>query len=120
MVRLEMKVEQLPAQHHNGAMAAVVAGVGELEGVGTRELELPVLVAPQAQAREGHRVIEELQVVALAGGAAGLQRALARAQAVQPEKNPCGDKDDRGAFPHAAILAASRGGLPPLAGWRRP
>ena len=81
-------------------MAAVVAGVGELEGIGARDPELAVLAAPQPHARERHRVVEELERVALARGAPGLHRALARAQAVEPEEYPCCNTDNRGRFPH--------------------
>ena len=60
-IRLEVQVLQLAAQHHDRAVPAVIAGVGELEGVGARDLQLAVVVAPEAQARERNGVVEELQ-----------------------------------------------------------
>jgi len=44
----ELQVAHLAAQHDDGAVAAVVPGVGELEGVGAGDLQLPFLVARQA------------------------------------------------------------------------
>src|SRR5262252_1208086 len=65
-VRLELQVLHLAAEHHDRAVPAVVAGVGKLERVGARNLQLPFFVAPKAQPRERHGVVEQLQVVALA------------------------------------------------------
>ena len=96
----ELQVLQLAAEHHDGAVAAVVAGVGKLERIRARDPELSVLVAPESDARERNRIIQKLQVVALARPAPGLHRALARSQAVEPEKNPCCDKNNRADFPH--------------------
>src|SRR5688572_3569756 len=101
---LELQVLQLAAQHHDRAVATVIAGVGELEGVGARDPELAFVVAPQTHAADRDRVVEKLQLIALAGRAPGVQCALARAQTVEPEEYPCGNDDNRGAFPHPAIV----------------
>jgi hypothetical protein len=103
-VWLELQVLQLAAQHHDGAVAAIVPGVGELKGVSARNPELTLTVAPQADTAERNRVVEELQRIPLARCATGLHRALARAQAVNPEKYPCCDEDDRRRFPHGRRL----------------
>ena len=87
-VRFELHVLQVGAEHHDGAVAAVVARIGEFEGIGAPQAQAAVVVAREAQLGEGDRVVEELQVIALARGASGLHRALARAQAVQPEEYP--------------------------------
>src|SRR4051794_25580091 len=89
-------------------MAAVVAGIGELERVGAGDLELPAVVAAEPDAREGHRFVEELQVVALAGGAAGVHRALARAQAVNPKQNAEHDQHESCPFPHQRLSCFRR------------
>src|SRR3954470_24772501 len=85
-VWLEVKVLHLAAEHHDRALTPVVAGVGKLERVGAGDAQLPVVVARQAQAREGHRVIEKLERIALARRAAGAHRAFARLQAVRPKQ----------------------------------
>jgi Zn finger protein HypA/HybF involved in hydrogenase expression len=103
-VRLEAQIGELVAQHDDRALAAVVAGLGEFEGVGARDLQLAFLVARKAQARESHRVVEELDAVALACRASRLQRALAHPHAVEPQQCPCGEEDDRDRFPHPAIV----------------
>src|SRR5262249_44475674 len=100
-VRLHMQVRQLAAEHDDGALAPVVSRVRELERVGARDPQLAILVAREAQPGKGHGVVEELQLVAPAGGAPGVDRALARAQAVHPEERPGGDEDYGGALPHA-------------------
>ena len=105
-IRLELQVLQLAAQHHDRAVAAVVAGVGELEGVGARDLQLAFVVARQAHAANATVSSSNCRPIALAGRAPGAQRALARAQAVEPEEYPCGNEDNRGAFPHRRYCAA--------------
>jgi len=67
--RLELQILQLPAEHHDRAVAAVIPGVRELEGVGARDPDLAIVVAPEAHAADRDRVVEELQLVALARGA---------------------------------------------------
>src|SRR5882672_7462240 len=57
-IRLEAQVLHLGAQNDDRAVAPVVAGIGELEGVGAREAQLPLLVAREAQPREGDRIVE--------------------------------------------------------------
>src|SRR5688500_16367992 len=102
-VRLQLQVLELAPQHDDGAVPPVIAGVGELEGIGPRDFQLPVRVARQSEPRKRHRLIQKLQRVALAGRAPRFHCALARAQAVEPEKNPCGDEENRGTFPHVTI-----------------
>src|SRR5205085_7041683 len=66
---LEVHVGHLAAQHDDGAMAAVVAGVGKLERIGAPYFQLPFLIACQAHLCECDGFVEELQLVALAGRA---------------------------------------------------
>src|SRR5687768_16293394 len=65
-VWLQLQVEQVSAQHHDRAVAAVVPGVGKLEGISARDFQLPILAAREPEPRKRHRLIEELQLVALA------------------------------------------------------
>src|SRR5882672_10367990 len=60
-VRFELQVLHFAAEHDDGAVTPVVPGIGELEGVGAGDLQLPFLVARQAQLGERYRVVEELQ-----------------------------------------------------------
>jgi len=85
-VWLQVEVLHLAAEHHDGALTPVVASVGELERVGPGDAQLAVVIAGEAQAREGYGVIEKLKPIALARGAPGAHRALARLQAVRPKQ----------------------------------
>src|SRR5688500_8434077 len=66
------------------------------------------MIACQPELGERDRLIEKLQVVALARGPPRLHRALTRAQAVHPEKYSCRYGDNRPGFPHAGQLLAAR------------
>lgn len=96
-----MHVGHFAAQHDDRAMAAVVPRVREFERVGTFDLHLPVVVAREAHPGEGDGVVEELQLIALAGRASGAHRALARLQAIGPEQRAEHDhREQRQCFPH--------------------
>src|SRR3954467_3507410 len=88
-------------------MAPVVAGIGKLEHIGARDLHLPVLIARKAHPGEGDRLIEELQLIALARRAAGADCALARLQAVGPQEGAGEDQEQRECLPHQAALTRS-------------
>src|SRR2546426_2201895 len=60
---------------------------------------LPIF-ARQAQARERHRLIEELQIIARAGRAPGLHGSLPSAKAVDPQQRADDDEEDGRGFPH--------------------
>src|SRR5262245_10680132 len=102
-VGLHMQILHFATQHHNRALAAVVAGVGELEGIGARDAQLAFFVARKPDACKRHRIVEELQVVALARRAPGAHRALARPQAVGPQQDPAADGDDGRKLPHQRL-----------------
>jgi hypothetical protein len=55
-----MKVVHLGAEHHDRALATVVAGVRELEGIGTRDSQLAIRIAFEAKSCKGNSVVEEL------------------------------------------------------------
>src|SRR5262245_51148350 len=65
-IRLQLQILHLAAEHHDRALAAVVAGVGKLERIGAGDAQLAVGVAREAHAGEGHRVVQKEQLVALA------------------------------------------------------
>jgi len=50
LVGLQLQVLQLAAQHHDGAVAAVVAGVGELEAVAAPQAQAPLVVEFEVEA----------------------------------------------------------------------
>ncbi len=62
-----MQVLHLGAEHDDRAVAPVVAGVGELESIGARDSQLTILIPLKTKACKGNRVVEELQMIALAG-----------------------------------------------------
>src|ERR1043165_6584900 len=99
-----MQVGDLAAQHDDGAVAAVVAGVGKFEGVGARDLELAFLATPEPHARERYGVVEKLELVALAGGASGPHRALACLEAIGPKQCTADDDYQRQTLPHRRIM----------------
>src|SRR5205807_5595357 len=74
-------------EQYGRAIGPVVARRGELERLGAHDPQAALFVARQAQARERHRLIEELQRIALALRAPRLDRALARTQAVDPQRS---------------------------------
>src|SRR5438445_9746029 len=99
-----MHVGHVAAEHDDGAMTAIVAGVGKLESVGARDLELPLLVAREPHAGKGHRVVEKLQLVTLASRVAGAHRSLASLQAIGPEQCTADNKKQRQTLPHRWIM----------------
>src|SRR5438067_841882 len=109
-----MHVDDIGAKYDDGTMAAVISRIGKLERISAGNLELSLLVARESHAREGHRVIEELQLIALAGRAPCPHRALARLQAIAPEQGTDDDQHYREAFPHRPII----GRRPALSGRR--
>ena len=92
-------------------MAAVIAGIGELEREHAPDAQPPVGVAREAQRAGGDRLVEQLHAVALAGGAPGGQRALAGAQAIDPEQQRRDDYQDGGRLPHLLCGRAWVGGI---------
>src|SRR5262249_28185023 len=100
-VRFEVHVGNVATEHDDGAVAAVVAGVRELERIGALYLHLPFVITREAHPGERDRVIQELQLIALAGRAPGAHRALARLQADGPEQRTDRDhQQQRKRFPH--------------------
>ena len=75
-----------------------------LSGGQQQRLCIARAVAPQPDAREGHGVVQELQRIALARRPARPHRALARAQAVEPEQYCSRNEHNRRAFPHGRRL----------------
>src|SRR3954469_1493063 len=102
-----MQVGHFSAEHDDGAMAAVVAGVGEFERIRARDLHLAVFVTREPHAGKSDRVIEELQLIAFARRAAGADRPLAGLQAVGPQEAAEGDEENGRRFPHQASLMRS-------------
>src|SRR2546429_8153061 len=97
-------------------MAAVIPRVREFERIRALDLDLPFLIAREAHPGEGHRIVQELELIALAGRASRAHRALARLQAIGPQPPAKHDEEQHGdRLPYRPII-----GMPPASTCRRP
>src|SRR5579859_7592182 len=87
----QMKREHVTPDDRDRTADAIVAGIAELEFVGTLQAPPSILVASEADFLYRNRPVEQLHAFRFAGPARALQRDIARAQAVLPE--PRGEEE---------------------------
>jgi hypothetical protein len=85
----------LPPQQHDHSLQPVIAGIRKLKTVSPAQFEAGHVVPPQAQACEGHRIIQKLHSFTPAGMFAGCFGYLASGHAVHPEPHQRAEQADQ-------------------------
>ncbi len=78
------------AAQHQPAGTAVFAGIAEFEAVGADETKAAPLVSRQTERADGHRLVQQLDAIALAGPKCGVHGKFACLDAVEPQPDAGG------------------------------